>query len=219
MALEAMDRALKTLLSDKLCKIELFDNTYLNEPPESHINKADTFTTFLSTEIGGIIILNLPRHFTPFTEYDKRNNDLHTYWSDLANLCGDLFPKQIKLLYAYQERIALLDGYPNIKEYLERALIRNSFLWTQFVSESMLEAVQKISGPQGNVNSQMEIMNLPNHSNTQKKKILRFIKEVTNSLEEKDWSTNLKTFLDVNEKFLRLICWALQSIGLVDRNH
>lgn len=78
-------------------------------------------------------------------------------------MCGDFLPKQIKIFYGYYEKIALLDGYPNIKGYFEHALIRNSFPRTQFVSESMLEAAKKISGPEkGNVKSQMDMMNLPN---------------------------------------------------------
>lgn len=217
MALGALDLALETLLSDEPSKVELFNDTYLNEPLESYSYKADTFAAFSIMEICGITILNLPRHFIPFTEYDNSNNDLHTYWNTFTKLCEGPLPKQIKQLYAYHERISLLDGYPNIKKYLNRALDRNSFLWNQFVAESMLEAAKKTSGPEGNIKSQMDIMILPNHSNRQQEQIVTFIKEVTNSLEEKDWSENIQTFFEINQKFLKCINWTLQKIGLLDR--
>lgn len=214
-----MDRALQILLANEPCKADLMNGTYLNEPLESNICQVDTFATFSTMEFCGITILNLPCHFTSFTEYDKSNTGLHTYWTDLTRLCEDPLPKQIKQIYTYYEKIILLDGFPNIKGYLNRAMNQNSFLWNQFVSESMLEATKKISGPEGDVKSQMDIMNLPNHSNRQQEQILKFVKEVTNSLEEKNWSTNMNIFFDINQKFLMLIDLALQYIGLIDRKN
>lgn len=60
-------------------------------------------------------------------------------------------------------------------------------------------------------------MNLQFHSDNDKKSIKIFIIVLTNSLEEKGWSSNIKIFLYVTENFLKLIKMALQNIGLVER--
>ena len=215
---EGIQAILMALVSEDIFQEHLFPSSYLNDLPKSRTYGASNFATFSTMEIGGITILNLPNHFVPFTKYDEKDNNLHTYWLDLAKLCKSPLLKQIKELYGYRERIELFPGYPNIKEYLDRGIIRNGFLWTQFVSECMLDAAKKVSGPEGNVETEMEIINLPYHSNTQKKHILKYIKEVRSSLEEQDWSADMRKVSNTNEKFLILIKWALQSIGLVERN-
>lgn len=220
MALPNLDHTIKLLVADESHKLELLKDTYLNNPLESNIGcQADTFAAFPTTEICGITILNIPCHFIPFAEYDKSNNHLITYWTSLAKLCEDPtgLPKQIKQIYTYYEIITLLDGYPNIKEYLNCAMNQNAFLWNQF-SESLLEAVKEISGPEGNIKSYMDVINLKTPSYNHNEEILRFINVVTRSLEEKNWSTNMNKFFVVNQKFLMLIHWSLQHIGLVSKS-
>lgn len=119
---------LMALVSEDIFQEHLFSSFYLNDLPESRTYGAGNFATFSTMEIGGITILNLPNLFISFTECNEKNNDIHTYWLDLAKLCKSPLPKQIKELYGYRERIELFSGYPNIKEYHDRGIIRNGFL-------------------------------------------------------------------------------------------
>lgn len=105
------------------------------------------------------------------------------------------FLNKSKHLYTYYEIILLLDEHPNIKEYIKYVFIIIIFLLTPSVSEVILKAVKKISRLKRNTNSQIYNFKFQNHFD-KSQKITRIIKEVTNSLEEKQWSTNIKTFLD-----------------------
>lgn len=227
-ALEAFDLALRALLSNKSHRIDLFNSTYLNEPPEKEMVEIDTFAQFSTANVHGITILNLPDYFTSLimeAESYQEDGDLLRYWRNLTKEFEKPLTQQIKTLYGYHERITLLDGFPNIKEYIKRAMVRIIFLLTHTVSESMVEALEKMPGGNNSpdekgkkdINSQVEMMNLPRHSENDMKFITTFILVLTNSLEDKEWSTNIETFLYVNQNFLRLIKMALQHIGLVDR--
>lgn len=146
-ALEAFELALRTLLSDKSHLIDLFNTTFLNEPPEKEMLEIHTFAQFCTEKIYGITIFNLADYFTKLiAESIQKDDDLHTYWSNLAKGFENDLSQQIKTIYAYHEKISLLDGYPNIKEYVKRALVRIIFLLTQPVSKSILEAVEKMPG-------------------------------------------------------------------------
>lgn len=220
MALPHLDQAIKLLLADESHRLELLKDTYLDNPPESNIGcQAESFAEFSATEICGITIFNIPRHLNSFAQYDKSNNHLITYWTSLAKICEDPngFPKQIKQIYTYYEIITLLDGYPNIKGYLIRAMNQNAFLWNEF-SESLLEAAKEISGPEGNLKSYMDVMQSKTPSYNQKEEILRFINVVTRSLEGRNWMTNMNKFYVVNQNFLMLIYWSLERIGLINRS-
>lgn len=217
---EAFDRVMKILLSDKPSEISLFNETYLNDPLELQTYTASNFATFSETKISGIPILDLARHFTRFTQYNNdTNNFLHTHWTNFAKLCENSLSKQIQTLYAYLDKIMLLDGYPNMKRFLRRALIHNEFLWTQFLSECMPEAANKVSGLEkgGNVQLVMELMNLTNCSHQQKKHITAFLIQLTNAFTTRDLAANMLKFSITTGKFLKLVQWSLQRIGLVDR--
>lgn len=110
-ALQAFELALRALLSDKPHQIDLFNTTFLNKLPDKEILEIHTFAQFCSRKIHGIPIVNLSDYFTKIiTEFNQNDDNLYTYWNNLAKVFENHLSQQIMTLYAYPEKISLLDG-------------------------------------------------------------------------------------------------------------
>lgn len=160
----------------------------------------------------GIPYLKLSGHFVHSADYDKENEDLHYYWRDLNLLCRDSLTDQIKTFYSYNSIISLVDGFPDIKEYLYHTLIKNCVLWSQFTSICE-NAAKKVSRPERKAELETEIIGKAKPSDEEIKHILEYIEEVGNSLEEMyNWSKNLHEYSKTD---IELLKFALQKIGVI----
>lgn len=196
---------------------ESFSRTYLNKPVDSIDLKCEDYETFVTATLDLIHIFNLPTCFASYINNQKEENkDLSNYWMGITFLCQKQIPQQIQQLYKYISIINLLDGFDNIKDYLRRALIKNEYLWDEFLM-SMDCTAKELSGVEGNSISELVIIRKFNPSQEEIRHSLKYIKEVTNNLEKENWLQQLQHYTKTNIQLLYVMTMLLQSIGLIDR--
>lgn len=65
----------------------------------------------------------------------------------------------------------------------------------------------------------MEIIGKTKLSDEEIKHILEYVEEVGNSFDEMyNWSKNLHKYSEINTELLKVLKFALQKIGVIDRN-
>lgn len=193
-----------------------FHNTYLNYPPESRQYAATNFANVKILEFGEITFLRLTEYFRHCADYNLEHEQLRFYWDELDELYEKTLQSQIEQAYRYKELLEPLGGYANTKEYLLRALIRNTSLWTQFVSLCISNGTER--SEERNTILEMEMIKNSDPSKDEEEKILEYLEKVWNSLEEQNWWETIVEWSETTAALLEHIKMILHRFNLIQHD-
>lgn len=197
----------------------VFFHTYLENRPESLYYKASSFKEFelIKFEFGKQKLLWIPFAFTIAVDDDSENFDMITFWDDVDGLCYERIESQIRDVYRYKDLLDSVEGYTTAKQYLLRALVKNDFLWTTFLSACGLNTAKEKFEEEKDPRSKIEILLKKRFdpSYDEKQNNLKCAEIVWKSLKESNWWKELSEWSETTAVLLEHTKLILQRLAKI----